>query len=86
MKAVILACVLLLPAVASAEEYTLYVNDAASCRAAGFTGDVCIVKKVESSTPAFTPAPTPTPTPTPSPNPDCVVTVWNACAGTRRGS
>ena len=80
MKAVILACVLLLPAVASAEEYTLYVNDAASCRAAGFTGDVCIVKKVESSTPAFTP------TPTPSPNPDCVVTVWNACAGTRRGS
>ena len=45
MKAVILACVLLLPAVASAEEYTLYVNDAASCRAAGFTGDVCIVKK-----------------------------------------
>ena len=72
-----LILLLLLPISAFADEYRLFVNDAATCASYGFSGDVCVVPLSATSTPAPTPVQTPTEPPT-APEP-CRVSPWNPC-------
>ena len=83
-----LACFLLLPTVAYAEEFLLIINNLPKCQEAQrsnpnvfiFEGenDICLipVTRVTETTPV-----NPTPDPDPTPDPECTVTVWNNCTG-----
>jgi len=73
MKLLIGAVVLTVSTTVHADEYRLFVNDAATCASYGFTGSVCVVPVTS------TPTPEPAPVPTPVPTKDCVVTTWNPC-------
>ena len=67
---------------ASAAEYKLYVNDAAACRNAGQSGDVCLVKAgSSSSTQSTSTTSVSTGSTSTSSTSDCVVTTWNNCSG-----
>ena len=72
-----LILLLLLPMSALADEYRLFVDDAATCASYGFSGDVCVVPLSGTSTPAPTPVQGPTEPPA-APEP-CRVSVWNPC-------
>ena len=72
-----LILLLLLPISAFADEYRLFVNDAATCASYGFSGDVCIVPLTATSTPVQTP-PQGTTEP-PKTNEPCRVSSWNPC-------
>ena len=72
-----LILLLLLPMSAFADEYRLFVDDAATCASYGFSGDVCVVPLSATSTPAPTPAQTPTEPP--KATEPCRVSVWNPC-------
>jgi len=72
-----LILLLLLPISAFADEYRLFVNDAATCASYGLSGSVCVVPLSGTSTPA--PTPVQAPTEPPKSNEPCRVSVWNPC-------
>ena len=75
-----LILLLLLSAPAFADEYRLFVDDAATCASYGLSGSVCVVPIRGSSTPSPKPvqAPTEPPRPDDAPQP-CRVSAWNPC-------
>jgi len=72
-----LILLLLLPISAFADEYRLFVDDAATCASYGFSGSVCVVPLSGTSTPS--PTPVQAPTEPPKGNEPCRVSVWNPC-------
>ena len=72
-----LILLLLLPLSAFADEYRLFVDDAATCASYGLSGDVCVVPLSATSTPA--PTPSQAPTEPPKTDEPCRVSSWNPC-------